>query len=573
MKITLLLPVFKKLYILLSKKHKAYLAVLIFFTIGLSLIETIGISAIMPFISAASNPGLLDSGWYKIAYDFFGFTKAFDFILVLGIAIIIYYLFRAVYNAVHIYLINRFSQAIYKFFSKNLFNSFLMVQYKVFVQRNSGELMNIVTNISRDTGNLTLNVLQLGSELFTILLVYALMILVNWKMTLVLTAVLSLIVLCFLFILVTKSKSHGIKQTYAGMNLSRTLRETFGNFKFIKLKGTEKTALNNFCISLDTYSRAQIVSNTLGNIPKTILESIGFSLLIAAVIAILIVFKDASMVIPVISMYALALYRMLPSIHRMLNNINNIAYYQKSLDVLDSNINQPIENEGSAPVEFNKNIRLENVSFSYNDGITIFDSVSLEIEKGEKLAITGESGCGKSTLVDIIIGIHKPVSGSLFIDDKLVDNESIRDWRSKIGYIPQAIYLFDGSVAENICLGSKYDEEKIKQVLQMANIWDFLETKEGLHTKVGEGGIQLSGGQQQRIGIARALYDDPDVLVLDEATSALDMETEKKIMEEIYTVTKTKTLIVIAHRLSTVEHCDRKISIENGKITGIKKID
>jgi ATP-binding cassette subfamily B protein/ATP-binding cassette subfamily C protein len=239
---------------------------------------------------------------------------------------------------------------------------------------------------------------------------------------------------------------------------------------------------------------------------------------------------------------------------------------QRSIDVVDENLRLPVETEGTAAVSFNTNIRLENIFFSYVEGTEVLRSVSLAIRKGEKIAITGESGCGKSTLVDVIIGIHKPTGGTIYIDDAPLTDANIRAWRSNIGYIPQSIYLFDGTVAENVAFGSRPDEAKIQQALQMANIWDFLTTKEGIHTRVGEGGIQLSGGQQQRIGIARALYDDPGILVLDEATSALDTETEEKIMDEIYSVSKNKTLIVIAHRLSTVERCDRKIRMENGNI-------
>jgi ATP-binding cassette subfamily B protein/ATP-binding cassette subfamily C protein len=252
----------------------------------------------------------------------------------------------------------------------------------------------------------------------------------------------------------------------------------------------------------------------------------------------------------------------------MLQNINMIAFGQKSLDTINESLNQSVEHEGSTPVIFNEKIRLENASFKYFTGGNIFDSISLEIRKGEKIAIVGESGCGKSTLVDLIIGILKPVSGSLYIDDTFITDENIRGWRKQIGYIPQSIYLFDGTVAENVTIGSDYDTEKITNVLKMANIWDFLLTKDGIDTKVGEKGIQLSGGQQQRIGIARALYNDPEVLVLDEATSALDNETEAKIMDEIYSVSANKTLIVIAHRLTTVERCDRKIRIANGRIVG-----
>jgi ATP-binding cassette subfamily B protein/ATP-binding cassette subfamily C protein len=186
------------------------------------------------------------------------------------------------------------------------------------------------------------------------------------------------------------------------------------------------------------------------------------------------------------------------------------------------------------------------------------------------VAFVGESGGGKSTLVDLLIGINKPGSGVIYIDGAALTDANIRSWRGRIGYIPQSIYLFDGTVAENISFGEEEDPERLEQVLKMANIWDFLTGKDGIHTRVGEGGIQLSGGQKQRIGIARALYSDPEVIVLDEATSSLDNETEERIMDEIYKASNDKTLIIIAHRLSTVELCDRRIRIENGRIVDNK---
>jgi ATP-binding cassette subfamily B protein/ATP-binding cassette subfamily C protein len=250
----------------------------------------------------------------------------------------------------------------------------------------------------------------------------------------------------------------------------------------------------------------------------------------------------------------------------MLGNLNNIAYIHEALDTLDEISHQETEQSGAAPLCFEKSIRLEDVTFGYTAGKNILNSISLEIKKGERIAIVGESGSGKSTLVDLIIGINKPDSGTVYIDSSILSDENIRTWRNKIGYIPQSIYLFDGTVAENVAFGSEPDEAKIEQVLKTANIQDFLSKKEGINTIVGEGGIQLSGGQLQRIGIARALYDNPDVLVLDEATSALDTETEAKIMDEIYNISRDKTLIVIAHRLSTVERCERKIRVEKGKI-------
>jgi len=566
MKINALLPIIRKFYGLISIRHRMYWAFLLLLTIGFSLVETLGISAIMPFITIASNPAMLESGNYKKAFDLFGIPQKETFILYFGIAIIIFYIFRAIYSIVHTYLINRFSMAINNFFSSQLLIKILSMPYRLYVQKNSGEMIGIVNGEARQVSNLIMNLLQFFTELFTIVLIYTLMLVVNLRMTLALTVFLAVIVFAFLHLLVSKNKSLGKKKTVASQKSYRVLLEAFGNYKFVRLKGNKDELASNYITAMRETTRTTVTSNTLSVMPKSILESIGFSLLIAVVIYILSKHNDASMVIPIVSMYALALYRILPSINRLLGNVNNIAFMHHSLNLLDDAMHLPVENEGDEPVPFSESISLSNVSFTYATGGEVIENVSMSIRKGEKVAVTGESGSGKSTLIDLVIGIHKPSAGAITIDGKPLSEQNVRSWRSKIGYIPQSIYLIDGTVGENVAYGSKIIEEKVTTALKKANIWDFLLTKEGIRTRVGEGGIQLSGGQQQRIGIARALYDDPELLVLDEATSALDNETEEKIMNEIYSASESKTLIVIAHRLSTVERCNRRIRLEDGKI-------
>ena len=285
---------------------------------------------------------------------------------------------------------------------------------------------------------------------------------------------------------------------------------------------------------------------------------------------ILIRYKDAAAVIPIISMYALALYRILPSVNKILQNINMMGYYGHSVEKVYEDLLYHTDYEDNEPCEFACDIELQNVSFGYKDHKPIVKDFNLTIQKGDKIAFCGESGAGKSTLVDLIIGIYKPQSGKILVDGVEITNSNLRSWRKKIGYIPQSIYLFDGSVAENVAFGSEIDEERVKEACKKANIWSFLEEYEGIHTRVGEGGILLSGGQKQRIGIARAIYDDPEILVLDEATSALDSATEARIMDEIYDVAKNKTLLVIAHRINTIERCNRKINLGNPKKQGKK---
>jgi ATP-binding cassette, subfamily B, bacterial PglK len=561
-----LLAVPGNLYRLLNRGQKISFFILLFLTIIYSIIETIGISAIMPFISLASDPKLINSGWYKKAFDFAGFNGFEQFIIAFGIIIIIFYFFRAVYSTLLTYSINRFSFDVYKYLSKNVFKVILSISYKLFVQKNSAEQIRTITEEANDVGKIVLNLMKLLSELFPVILIYIVIVIINWKMTLVITFVLSLIVFFLLSLITRKNKKLGVKRLEFGKMIYRILKESLGNIKFIKLKGNEAGILQSYESATEIKARTEVISNVLNTLPKGILESIGFSLLIAAVMFFIWIYHDASGAIPIITMYALALYRILPSIYRILQNIGDIAYLHKTLESVNKSLHQKTENEESEPLDFNQSIRIENINFSYVNGKDIINGISFSIKKGEKIAITGESGGGKSTLVDIIIGIHKPVSGKIFIDDTLLSDKNIRSWRVKIGYIPQSIYLFDGTVAENVSFGSVSDEEKIIKALKRANIWDFLSQKDGIHTKVGDGGIQLSGGQQQRVGIARALYDDPEILVLDEATSALDTDTEQKIMDEIYTVSAKKTLIVIAHRLSTVERCERKIHVEDGRI-------
>jgi len=565
-KFTFLKPTISKVLKLLNRRHKINLVLMLILTIGFSLVETLGISAIMPFISIVSNPALLESGWYKKVFDFLGFVNAEKFMITIGVSIILFYIFRAVYSVALTYFTNRYSFGMFKFFSKKLFSINLSVPYKVFIMKNSAEQMQAIIGETQSIGKTVLNLLQFCSEFFTILLVYAVIVFLNWKMTLVITAVLLFMVIFLLSLLTRISSAEGEKKFLSSRKMYRILKETLGNLKYVKLKGNEEDILRNYEKSAELNTRSELVTNVLGIIPKNILESIGFSLLIAAVVFIIWIYHDASKVIPIISMYALALYRILPSIHRMLLNINNMVYSEKTLESIDENMRQSVEKEGDSPLSFEHSIRLENIHFKYINGGDIITGISLEIKKGEKIAFTGESGSGKSTLVDIITGIHKPLSGEVYIDDLALTNDNIRSWRKKIGYIPQSIYLFDGTVAENVSFGSTPDEEKIKLALEKANIWDFLALKDGINSLVGDGGIQLSGGQLQRIGIARALYDDPQVLVLDEATSSLDTETEQKIMDEIYSVSANKTLLIIAHRLSTVERCDRKIRIANGRI-------
>jgi ATP-binding cassette subfamily B protein/ATP-binding cassette subfamily C protein len=563
MNINFFKPVIGKLRVLLLRKHKMRLLALLFMTLFLSIIETFGVSIIMPFISVASNPAMLDKGKYNAVFNFLGFSSKDNFIFCFGIGIIGFYILRAAYNVFYTYIQNRFALGMFRYLANNLYETYISLPYKVYVQTNTSDFYNGISQ-ARNVSAMLLCVMQLCSDAITTLMLYSFMVIVNWRMTILLTVILILLIAVIVRVILRKSKTQGIKAAAADRDINRLQHEVYDNFKLVRIKGVEEYYKQRFDKSAAAVSKAQIISSTLGAMPRNLLESIGFSLLVGAVLMIIFRYGSAETIIPVIAMYALALYRILPSINRMLSNINQIAYTQRSLDIVYEHYTLETVHEGNGPVTFNRSIIFDNVSFQYLKGPVVLKNLSFTLNKGDKFAITGPSGSGKSTLVDLITGIIKPSSGSIIADGTELNSGNIRTWRKRIGYIPQSIYLFDSTVAENVVFGSVYDEDRLIHALRIANIWETLKEKDGINTRVGEGGIQLSGGQKQRIGIARALYNDPDILILDEATSALDNETETKIMDEIYDVSKAKTLIVIAHRLTTVEKCGRTLIIENG---------
>ena len=565
-KIFFLKPIFDKVFRILTRRQKFLMLLLLIFIIGFSIIETIGVSIIMPFISVVSDTSVLESGHFKAVYDFFGFESTQQFIVFFGIAIIIFYFIRGGYSILLTYIKIRYSNSIYKYCATKALRLNLFIPYKEYAQKNTGELMQAIVNETREVSKAVLHILTLFTELFTVIMIYSVLVFINWEMTLILTFVLLILVIVMMIFMTKRNALQGKKRFKSGRKLQRTLKEALENFKYIKLKGSEEKLLSFYKTDLNIIKKATMTNNVLNATPRIFLETLSFSFLIGIMLFFVMLNNDVSSVIPMITVYALALFRIIPSIQRLLHEINGLVFSEETIKNVYKTMRQNIEKEGSEPVYFENSIRIENVHFQYVTGKEVITDFSLQIKKGEKVAFIGESGCGKTTLVDIITGIHKPTSGIVYIDDAALTNNNIRSWRKKIGYIPQSIYLFDGTVADNISFGSTYDEKKIKDALVKANMWDFLLQKDGITTRVGDGGVQLSGGQQQRICIARALYDDPEVLILDEATSALDNETEQRIMDEIYNASASKTLIVIAHRLTTVEKCDRKILIENGRI-------
>lgn len=558
----------KKIFFILSKEDKKFLFSLLLFSVFISFIESFAISLVMPFITLASDFSYFDKNKYLIQLKDYLALPVFEIIVYFGVVLIVFYVLRALLNSYYFHLLARFSKGRYHAIAYKVFAKFLNTDYENFTQKNQSEILKSITGEVYNLSTMISSFLLMMSEIFVVLLLYTLMLLVNYKITLFLS--LFMIINAFILIKVLSPivKKAGLKREEAMKNFFEILNTNLNNFKLIKLKTKEDGVLNLFKTQSEIFARANITNESVSAMPRIYLEGVGFCVLVF--IVVFLVFKnqsDISGILATISIFVLALYRLMPSANRIITSYHDLLYYRSSLDIIYQILKQKEESLGEEKIDFDKELRLENLTFGYKDKKNLFACLNLSIKKGEKIAFIGESGCGKSTLVDIIIGLLSPREGRVLLDENELNMKNVKNYRQKIGYIPQNIYLFNDSIAKNISFGDEVDEEKLQRVIKQANLEHFVKNlPQGVQTKVGDGGSNLSGGQKQRIAIARALYLDPEILVLDEATSALDTESEARIMDEIYKISKDKTMIIIAHRLSTITRCDSIYRLENGKL-------
>jgi len=560
---------FKKIQLLVDKKAKIRIIWLIIFSVFISILETFTLASIMPFIDIATNFDKIQTNqYYQQAFIFLGFQSEVNFAIVLGFFLVVLFIFRGLVNLVHSHVIFNFSESLYAQITQKLFETYLKMPYKAFVKKNSSYLTKAIVSEASQIPYVINSVLLMMSEALVIIFLYILMMATNWKITIVVTVILLFKMLFLSKTISKKIKSVGVIREKSGSQFYEIINKFFGNFKQLKLHDQQRIegVKDEFSTAIKSYANANAESSFLSSVPRLFIETFAFSMMVILLTSLVyLAQEDVAFIIPTISLFAIIIYRFLPSINRIINGYNLVMFYHKSIDVVESEFATEQEILGGQIIEFKEKIELIDVNFSYGKN-EVLRGVNLIIYKGEKVAIIGESGSGKSTLVDLIIGLHRADQGKIQIDNNFVDNTNLLSWRSQVGYIPQQVYLFDGTIAENVCFGRNEDKHLLETVLKQANIFDFLQTKQGLNTLVGEGGVQLSGGQKQRIAIARALYGQPEILVLDEATSALDSKTEGKVMQEIYQITQNKTLIIIAHRLSTIKYCDRIYRMKSGKL-------
>ncbi|WP_227602010.1 MULTISPECIES: ABC transporter ATP-binding protein [Acinetobacter] len=558
-----------KIWKILTPLDKKKLGVVSILVIFMTIIESIGVVSIMPFLAVLANPESIQQNFLlKKIYNFFQAQNSNQFIIYLGVISLVIVILSALLKILTQYALNRFSSLQRHYFSSRLLKIYLKQNYSFFLQRNSADLTKILLN---DVDQVVWGVIKpvLSILSYGLIIIAMIILLVFYDPMMALTTAGVIVSFYALMFYIVKNFMKRISKEFSVANQERyqSCQEVFGGIKDVMINHAHDYYYQRFDRNSRVYARHYASHESLGQIPLHIIETIGYGCLI--ILAIFLVLQDYSVgtILPVIGLYGVAAYRMLPAAQNIYRAVTTYKFSQHVLIgvihefELDLNKNNFYKNTGL--IGFRSNLELVNVCFEYpnHPNKKILENINLKIDKNSSLGITGKSGSGKSTLMDIMLGLLQPTSGTLHIDGKVINEENVQSWQSLVSYVPQFIYLADMSIAENIAFGipkNQIDFEMVVESAKLAQIDEFItqNLKEGYNTVIGERGILLSGGQRQRLGIARAIYKQPQVIFMDEATSALDTETEKAVNEAIQSLNGKMTMVIIAHRESAVAKCD-----------------
>ncbi len=574
-----MITIYKKIWFVLTTHEKKRALLLFFLMITMAIFEVLGVGSVMPFLSVLGNQDSIQTNEYLFkVYSFFSFNSNKSFLIFLGVSALVILLLSAVIRTLTYHALFRFSNMRRHSIGQKLLKKYLQQPYKFFLNRNSSD---VTKTILSETDILIEQVIVPAVRLVTYSVVTIFLVLFLFIIDPLLALILASIFGCFYIFMYLTVRQYlgkiGKDRVKANGNRFKVVLETIGGIKDLKVLGREKVYLDSFKKPSFDFSYYSAISKTLSQAPQFLMEAIAFgSLLVMAIYGLTSDDFDLGKFLPVLGLYSLGVLKLKPAIFEIYKNLSAIKFGGSALDNVIKDLKElPTENvniqNDNKRLLLKESLCLENVNFSYDNSTKLaLENININIKVNTTVGIIGTTGAGKSTLVDIILGLLTPNDGRIMIDDNILSSENIRQWQNSIGYVPQNIFLIDDTIASNIAFGvpkEQIDMEQVEQVAKMAKVYDFVSSLEkGFYTEIGERGVRLSGGQRQRLGIARALYHNPELLVLDEATSALDNETEAEVMKAIDGMSGNKTIIMIAHRLSTVERCDMLIKIQNGKI-------
>lgn len=568
---------FKRVWRNLTPRRKIYFTLLLGLMIISSFMEAISISAVLPFIGVLSNPEKVfahPSAQFFI--DFLGIKSQEELLLPFTVTFCILIFVGITLRLLLLWAQNRLGYGTSASFSNSIYIRTLYQPYAVHVSRNSSEVISGITNKSIAILNSFITpIMNLVSSTVTILAIILTLFLIDPFVAL--SAFLGFGFLYAGIILLVKKRlsANSAVLSLVSVQMVKALQEGLGGIRDVLIDGTQETYAAIFNKAQGNYNKSLANNNIVGSSPRLIVEFLG--ILFICIFAYQLVLKENGFIsaIPTLAALALGAQRLLPSLQNFYFNWTALRAGQDSvvdgLEFLEQPFPEHAHKVNPEPITFEKSIKLENLSFKYNqDGAIVLKDLNLTLEKGKRYGFVGTTGCGKSTLLDVIMGLLVPTRGHLKIDDKVIDNHNYRSWQVILAHVPQAIYLSDTSLAENIAFGIEVDKIDMKRVKEAAQKAQIAETIEALPQKydtfVGERGIRLSGGQRQRIGIARALYKNAKVIVFDEATSALDNETELAVMEGIEALSDDLTILIVAHRVTTLKRCDKIFRMDKGEV-------
>ncbi|WP_201603446.1 ABC transporter ATP-binding protein [Psychrobacter submarinus] len=576
-----MLTIIKQLFALLTDEQLKHFYVLQVLVVVMAFTELLGIASIAPFMALVGDMSILESnGVFAQLYQLSGLNDPMDFLFYTGVFVLVMLAFSTLVSMFTIWKLSIFGARIGTELADRLYTYYMQQSWQFHASGSSAQLTKQVsTEAARISNGIIQPLVRMNAKL-----VLALFISVGIVIYEPLIAILGLSIFSLAYFLLyrlvrKKLVSNGQKLSNVSTQRFRLMNEGFGGIKDVLLLNRSHDFIERFHDSGKVFARAQGTNIAISQVPRYFVELIAFGAMISLVLVLIKLHSgNLGEVLPILAVYALAAFKLLPALQQIYASVSTIKGNVAAFEAVKKDLERSFDkqkplNENPSPISISlhKSIVLQQIEFSYpGKEIAAVDGVSMSIPANSVIGLVGSSGSGKSTLIDLLLGLLIPQHGSLYVDDIRITANNKRAWQNLLGFVPQSIFLSEGTIAENIAFGVPAKDislEQVNKALTLANLSELVnQLPEGINTKVGERGVKLSGGQRQRIGIARALYHEAQVLVFDEATSALDGITEKIVMDAIHEFSGKKTIIMIAHRLKTVEKCDLIYFMEHGKI-------